>query len=370
MLETGKISTRQFTLMLFSLLLSTIMFDLPRIFIEQTKQDVWQVMLITLVADALLALVYSFLGLRYPQQTTIQYSETILGPWLGKIIGLLFILFFGLITLTILKVVSQFINTIILTDTPELVINFILLLISFYAVNSGLEVVARLSEVIAPLMLISLMTILIFSLNRVELGNLRPVFQHNVRELVSSSLLPISWYGICNVMGIFMAYHNKPKESLKAKLIAISSVTLLTVLTLMSLITIFGTSYSSQQIYPVFRLAQIIKVGDFFERIETLVIIFQIAGAFVSLVILYYSCALGLAQIFKIQRYQTVTPYLGIFLLILSAFVFRNITEINQLWETTFLFLTLFIEVFPIVMLLIVSLIRHGITKTSRKGQR
>jgi len=364
MLENGKISTRQFTLMLFSLLLSTIMFGLPRMLIEQSKQDVWQVMLITLVIDAVLAIIYYVLGMRYPQQTMIQYSETILGPWLGKVSGLLFVLFFGYMTLIILKTVSEFVHTVLLTDTPELVINFILLLVSFYAVNAGLEIVARLSEVIAPFMLIPLLIILTFSLNRVELANLRPVFQHNVWELLKSSLQPVSWYGVCIVMGIFMAYHNNPKKSLKAKWIAIGCVTVLTIITLMSLITIFGTSYSSQQIYPVFRLAQIIKVGDFFERIETLVIIFQIAGALVSLIIFYYSSVLGLAQIFKLQRYQTLTPYFGVFILILSMFVFSNITEMNQFSDTIFPYLGIFIQDFLIIMLLIVSLIRHGIKKT------
>lgn len=363
MLEKGKISTRQFTLMLFSLLLSTIMFGLPRFLIEQSKQDVWQIMLITFVTDAALAIIYFVLGMRYPQQTMIQYSETILGPWLGKIIGLLYVLFFGYMTLIILKTISEFVDTVLLTDTPELAINFILLLVSLYAVNAGLEVVARLSEVIAPLMLIPLLIILSFSLNQVELGNLLPVFQHNVWESLKSSLQPISWYGVCIVMGIFMAYHNHPKESLKAKWIAISSVTVLTIMTLMSLITIFGTSYSSQQVYPVFRLAQIIKVGDFFERIETLVIIFQIAGALVGLIILYYSSVLGLAQIFKMKRYQTLTPYFGVSMLILSVFVYSNITEVQQFTETIFPFLALFIEVFLIIMLLIVSLFRHGIKK-------
>ncbi|WP_040413322.1 endospore germination permease [Desulfosporosinus sp. OT] len=363
-MEKVKISTRQFTCMLFSLLLSSLMFGLPRILIEQSKQDVWQVMLITFVVDALLAIVYFILGMRYPQQTMFEYSETVLGPWLGKIIGLLFVLFFGYMLLVTLKIVSEFVFTVLLTETPELFINFILLLVSFYAVNAGLEVIARLSEIVAPLILIPLLIILTFSLNRVELENLRPIFQHSIWQLLKYSLLPISMYGVCIVMGIFMAYHNKPKESLKAKWIAIGSVTVLSIMTLISLITIFGTSYSSQQIYPVFRLAQIIKVGNFFERIETLVIIFQIAGAFVGLVIFYYSSVLGLAQIFKIQRYQTLTPYFGVIMLILSKFVFNNIAERHQFTETIFPYLALFIEVFLIIMLLIVSLIRHGIKKT------
>ena len=363
MQENGKISTRQFISMLFSLLLSTLMFSLPRLLIEQSKQDVWQVMLITLFSDAALAIVFAVLGMRYPQQTMIEYSETILGPWLGKVTGLLYVLFFSFMTLIILKTMSQFVDTVLLTETPELAVNFVLLSVSLYAVNAGLEVVARVSEIIAPLMLIPLLIILSFSLNRVDLGNLLPVFQHSVWELLKSSFQSTSWYGVCIVMGIFMAYHNRPKESLKAKWIAISSVTVLTILTLMSLITIFGISYSTQQLYPVFRLAQTIRVGDFFERIETLFIIFQIAGALVGLIILNYSSVLGLAQIFKIQRYQTLTPYFGVSMFFISTFVYRNITELQQFTEKIFPFMALFIEVFLINMLLVVSLIRHGIKK-------
>lgn len=363
MQEKGKISTRQFSSMLFSLLLSTLMFSLPRLMIEQSKQDVWQVLLITLFTDAGLAVIFAVLGMRYPQQTMIEYSETILGPWLGKATGLLYVLFFSYMTLIILKLMSQFVDTVLLTNTPELAINFILLLVSLYAVNAGLEVIARLGEIIAPCMLIPLLIILTFSLNRVELANLLPVFQHSVWELVISSLQSTSWYGVCIVMGIFMAYHNSPKESLKAKLIAVSGVTVLTIMTMMSLITIFGISYSSQQMYPVFRLSQTIKVGDFFERIETLFIIFEIAGALLALIIVNYASVLGLAQIFKIPRYQTLTPYFGAGMFIVSMFVYRNITELQQFTEKIFPFAAVFIEVLPISLLLIVSLIRHGIKK-------
>lgn len=364
MIESGKISTRQYIFMLFVLLLSPIVFTLPRLVIAESQQDAWQVMLLTFAVDSGLAVVYYILGLRYPQQTMFEYSQTILGNWLGKFVALLFTVFFSFMTLMVLKILCEFIETVILPDTPRIVIYLVLLGIGLYAVNSGLEVIARLSEILAPLMLFPLLIILTLSLNHVELGNLLPVFQHSVWNILKTSFMPISWYGVCIIMGILMAYQNHPKQSYLGKVIAIGSVTLLTIMTLLSLITIFGVDYSSQQIYPVFRLAQIIEVGDFFERIETLVIIFWVAGAFLSLTLLYYSSVLGLAQVFNIQKYQKLSPFFGIMMLILSKFLFSNLIVRLDFVESIFPIFAIFVEDFLIVILLIVSLVRHGIKKT------
>jgi spore germination protein KB len=364
MLESGNISTRQFTLIIFTLLLSSSLFSLPQILIAELKQDAWQVMIITLAADGSLALVYYILGLRYPQQSMFKYAETILGTWLGKIISFIFVVFFSYVTFFMLKMMTDFISTIILPDTPQIVVSIILLLLGLYAVNAGLEVIVRICEIIAPLILIPLLLILSFSLNRVELENLLPVFQHSIWEVVKSSLLPIGWYAICILMGVLMAYHNNPKQSLKAKIVAVGSAATLVIMTLLSLITVFGTNYSSQQTYPLFRLAQIIEVGDFFERIETLVIIFWIAGTFISLVIFYYVSVLGLAQLLNLKKYQSVSPFFGLGILILSLKIFANVIERSYFMVNTFPFLALFVEYFLAIGLLIVSFFRHGIKKT------
>ena len=54
------------------------------------------------------------LGLRFPNQTFVDYSQLIVGKFFGKIITLIYILFFIHITATIMREFGEVINTVFL----------------------------------------------------------------------------------------------------------------------------------------------------------------------------------------------------------------------------------------------------------------
>ncbi|HVJ50015.1 endospore germination permease [Desulfitobacterium sp.] len=360
MLEEGKISTRQFTLMLFCLLQSSFYYNMPQIKIAHLKQDVWLIILVSWAIDAGLAVIFYVLGQRYPNQTMVQYSVTILGSWLGKLVGLSFVLFFASGTTLYLLDISYFLVTTLMPETPIIVFSLVILLVSAYAVNSGLEVIARLSEIIAPIMIISLLVVFLLNLNQVELEKFLPMFQHRALDVFKESLRTISVFGICIVMGMFMAYHNIPKEALKAKLTAITMGSVLAIMILLQLVSVLGVNMSSLEIYPVFRLAKYIEAGDFFERIEPLMVVFWVAGTFIAVTILYYNSVLGLAQILKLPRYQSLTPYVGGVIMLTSMLGFRNVTELNLFIEKIFPYGALIVEDLLMFLLFAISYLRHG----------
>lgn len=360
MLEDGKISTRQQVFLLFSLFTVPITFASPRILISMLKQDVWQAMLLAYFIDAVLAVVYYVLGLRYPQQTIVQYNETILGPWFGKLTGLIFVLFFGGMTAVILDTISNIINIVLMPETPTLVFSLTILLVSTYAINAGLEVIARLSEIIGPIIIFSLLMVILLNLNHTELENLLPVFQHPPLEVLKGSLLPSSLFGLCISMGTFMAYHNVPRETLKAKWIAITLGIILSIMSYLQMIAVLGVNVSSKQLYPMFRLAQMIQAGDIIERLESIMVFFWIAGSFIAICILYWESTLGLAQILKLKRYQSLTPYTGGAILLISVIGFRNATSKLVFINNVIPLVGVFVEIFLILFLFIVSFLRHG----------
>lgn len=361
MLEKGKISSRQFFFLIFTMILSNSLYNLPTISITQAKQDVWLAMLLALGIDAVVAVVLYILGLRYPQQTMFEYSESILGKVLGKLVGLVFALFFLVMGSIILRTLADFLTTTVMPETPKLVFSIIFLLVCFYAVNSGLEILGRLSEIIGPVILISFILVLLLNLKWIELARLQPAFQHSPLEIVKASLLPGSWFGVCIAMGVFMAYHNKPKETLKAKLGGVVTGIVLLTLGLLEAITIFGVEMCSKQNFVFYRLSQMIEVGDFFERFEALEVFIWLTGGFISVLILYYHSTLGVAQLLRFPRYQPLTPFTGAIILFLSVLLFDNITEKLRLFKgLVFPFLALTVEGFLTTLLLIVSVLRHG----------
>lgn len=264
-----------------------------------------------------------------------------------------------LITAIALQVTTSLLTTAVMPETPQAVFYIIILLVGAYAVNAGLESIGRLSEVVGPLILLTILSSLALNLNQIHFENLKPVFQLSILEDLQNSLLPGSIYGICIIMGVFMAYHNKPKDTLKAKLGGVVTGTLLIILNLLMVIMTFGVNLSAQLRFPMYNLAQMIKIGSFFERLEPLVMIFWIAAGFLSISMLFYVSTLGFAQLFKLSDYRPLTKLIGVAIFILSITLFSNITIIDAIYESIFPYLALSIEGGLTTLLLIVSLIRH-----------
>lgn len=359
MLENGKISTRQFTFLLFCLLESSLFYNMPQQKIAHLQQDVWEIIVLSWTFDAALAVVFQILGRRYPNLTMMQYAEAILGTWFGKLVGLSFVLLFAAAAVVYLMDISFFLRITLMPETPIYVFSIVILLASAYAVNAGLEVIARLSEIVGPIMILSLVIVFFLNLNDVKLINLVPMFQHSPLVVFKESLRTTSVFGFCIVMGIFMAYHNTPQEALKAKLTAITLGSILAVLILLELIAVMGVNINSVEFFPVFRLAKYIEIG-FLERIEPLMVIFWVGGTFIAVTILFYSTVLGLAQVLKVSRYQSLTPYIGLGVLLAAWLSFRNITELTFFIEKVMPYGALFVEVILMLLLFAVSYIRHG----------
>ena len=95
-MEYGKISSRQLTLLIFTLLVSTAILILPSLVIKEAKQDSWLSIILATVFGVLAGLILVKLGLRFPEQTIIEYSKEIAGKPLGALYGLsyIFLLFY------------------------------------------------------------------------------------------------------------------------------------------------------------------------------------------------------------------------------------------------------------------------------------
>ena len=88
--EKGVISTNQFTWLLFCTITCFATLHIPRLLIFAAGRDAWLSVIFAWFLDVLLAVVYAYMGVRFSGKNMVQYSITILGKKLGKIVGILF----------------------------------------------------------------------------------------------------------------------------------------------------------------------------------------------------------------------------------------------------------------------------------------
>src|SRR3569832_1402872 len=78
--------------MLYLTLLATAMLSSPALSYSVSRSDMWLTPLLGSLGGLLTVYMALFLYKKHPGKTLVQYSESILGPWLGKLVSLSFLL--------------------------------------------------------------------------------------------------------------------------------------------------------------------------------------------------------------------------------------------------------------------------------------
>ncbi len=304
MQEKGIITTTQFIWLLFTIIASVTSAQVPALLIAHAGRDAWLACMGGWFLDVLLALIYAYMGVRFPGENFIQYSCTILGKYLGKIVGLMFPLFFMLSCVLLMRGLVQMIIGVFLPKTPFLVALVSGFLIVGYGARKGLEVIARVTELLGPLYIISLLIVASLVTPYVNLSWLKPQFDDGAVPLITGSFFILSYFGICIMMSMFIPLCNRPENGFLAKFCAVSMGSLF-----VGIIVIFSTAVlgyiQAQNVYaPGLELARIINISNFIQRIEVLWMMMVIAAGIVASSLLIWAFCLGISQWAGLATYK------------------------------------------------------------------
>lgn len=361
-----RISNRQ-VFSFFVVIVASLSFGLPNLFMRTLKQDFWETIVVALVVEALLGWVLYQLGLRYPQQTIFQYSEAILGKFMGKIFSSVLVLFFITVSTVFLAAIVEFFTIAIMPETPAYVFKILLLLVSVYAIHAGIESIMRLTEIWAPIVVASYISIIVLNIKWMKLDNLKPMFQYGILEIAQTSLLPIAWFGICIIMGVLMAYHNSPKDFLKVKIGGLVSGVGILTLTMIAGIAALGMNVILKQVYSIYLLSQMVSIGDFIERMESIQVLTWLAGGFICISSFHYAGCEGLKQIFHAKSLAIIAPVVSIIIYMLTVILFPNSVTRTSFILNGFPYFALAVEIGGVFFLYTVSFIKDKLNPKRKR---
>ena len=227
----------------------------------------------------------------YPKETIIQYSCSILGKVVGRIIGALLLLYMILLSFMSFWSYASFVNDYFLPNTPKTVILGSLVLICAFAARGGVEVIGRLAELITPLLVILFIIMFSLMLTDVDLRNLFPIFGHGILPTIKASYFSNTWFSEFMLIGFFLPFLVNQKEGKKWAMIS--------VLVCHAHIGEYEYHHSFSVwegngwfSVPFSTAVQYINIADFFTHLESLVMAFWIMGAFIKMAVLLYILSL------------------------------------------------------------------------------
>lgn len=329
-----------------------------------TKQDSWISIIIGFLIGLIPLLIFYALLNEEPDLNINQKIVKCYGKTLGNFINIIFICSVTFNASISLWNLSSFINSQFLFQTPIIVIAIFFMIPIIYTVYKGLKVIGRTS------MVLFVTTLLLFSLAFIsltgyfELNHLFPMMESSWKNIFSASITNMTY----NVLPIFplliisknsIANNKKLGKSL-LKIYLFSFITMFAVM--FCIIAIFGSPLALLYQYPEYHLLKIINVGNFFQRVESILSLQWLFDFAISLIIFIYFVKVSCKETFKLKdKYDFVLILaIAIVIIFLSQIIFPNNTVAYQFLNHIYLYIR-------IALLLIIPAITLFILKWRKK---
>lgn len=316
-----------FVLMVLSQLGSAVVIGIGM----DAKQDAWLAILVAMLAGLLLFQVYSYLHHTFPDIPLTKYPEAILGKFLGKIISLLYIIYFFYIGARVLRDFGELVIATLLHDTPLIAILILMAAVVFYSCLKELETLARTAEILFPYMMIwgGLFILFIFIGQLPEAKNLQPVLENGWKSVFQAAFPTVLTFPFGEtIIFLLIMYHvrNKMKATVVGSLSIVVSGVILMLTTAMN-IAVLGPTIAAMEQVPLLATISKVNVADVFQRLDPLVISILVVGGFFKISIFFCFSMRGLNDIFQFKHRNRVYFVFIILLVITSVFIAESYTE-------------------------------------------
>ena len=278
---------------------------LPREIARWVQQESWIPMLIGAAVVMVLSYMLYWLGIQYPGKNGSQIFVDVFGEKIG-LVGLIAIGFHTVGSMGLgLRIFGSSLKLFLLPYTPMYVTMGVMLFLSVYATLKGLKVIASLMNVITPQVLFFFIFMLLLPIGSVEVQNVRPFFQHDVKTILLASLEVIdALYGFTIIIYL-MPYFKKREETKKWVFVGTGIPIAIYLGMILMCILVFGGLEITRLIYPTLSLAKSVRLEvQIFERAESLFMIGWVISTFSMQTLSLFVSYENLKVLFKTKKNQ------------------------------------------------------------------
>jgi spore germination protein KB len=333
--------------------------------IDIVKQDVWIAILLASIGVMAITLLSNKLSLRYPGKTIIEYSQEILGKWLGKIIILPYLLIWFMTSIVHLRGTVDFVHQSLLRYTPVLMVALLMMIVVTYVtIKGGITAIGRLSLVVGPLLLLINIIPLFLNFPSIEWEYLQPVLSDsNWKDMLKGTYTATGMMAEGALLPLMLlAFTSNPKDGGRKLLWGNSFILLWTILASILIIATFGPNVASNAVLsPWDMYIKSISILDFLQNLDVAAVFVWMFHECTRIALWLFITSYGMGQLLKIKNWRIVTWILVPTALILVLFT-MNITFLSSIYLKFILvpwIFPIYIVAVPF-LLLIVSRIRHG----------
>lgn len=328
-----KINSRQLSIIIFFLLISSKFLALPSLIFEECKADSWLVFVLIILFDiALLGLIISFLfGAK--ETSFYEFLKNRFGTFLSKIFCAVFLIVFSIDLFTGITGIQRMLVENFYNEFDWYIYLIPLLSIVAYMTYKGIRNIGRMCEIFVYLIVVGVIFVMIKAMAQFEPTFFLPMMTKGVAPVFKSFFRHISWFGTPVALLFVMGDIDKSnfKKSNIVKWTALASVLIF------GLVAIFFGVFKTNAAFHSFAISDLSQVSDFstaLDELSWLVICVWIAGQILQIAIGFYVSVVALKNLSGIKNSWLPILILNIILILYQVLSNETVNIEEFLYST------------------------------------
>ncbi|RKQ28645.1 GerAB/ArcD/ProY family transporter [Oceanobacillus halophilus] len=335
----------------------------PKIVYQEALQDSWISILFTFFYIVAVVIVMFMILNQYKNADIYGIQVDIFGKWIGKILGTIYILYFGITLFSILITYMEVVRISIFPSISNLALGGLLLCLVVYSVLGGIRVVVG----VCTLFFLGtqwLFLLLIQPAMEVDFTHLQPMFVTPFPDLLEGAKVSsYTFMGFELLLVIYPFIKNKKK----AKLPTFLAVSWSTITILLLTMLVIGYFSHNQILRREWALLGLFKIQNFtfIERFDYVVVTEWMLVIITNMILLMWAMTYGMKRLYNISQ-KTTLYLISIILLIACIFVDEHF-QIQKVIDTSSQIGLWIVYVYPFFLLPIVLFKKRKQRKKEKK---
>ncbi|WP_017470712.1 GerAB/ArcD/ProY family transporter [Amphibacillus jilinensis] len=336
-----KISSIQFTVLVFMNTLGTAIIFIPTIATMYGRENGWLTLIFATLLGILFILWLTTLVGQEKESNFFEIMDKRVGKFISYCLILLMVSFSFFTTFANIWSIAQFVAIQILMGTPPQALALISTLTCLIAVRYGVEVMVRTAEIFFPFTMISLTLLAVLVWPEAQLVHIQPVMQLN-QAGTFVGVIPVLalTYLELMVLLVVMPHVNDLRQAKKAFLIGGGLAGFCMIIVTFAAIAVLGVEGAARHTYSIYVLGQNIQIAEFFERIEVLVAFIWFITIFFKASTNFYFLSIALQHVLKLKNYHSITIPLSMIIFATAITNLPNIFYDFEMMNSTYLILS------------------------------
>lgn len=300
----------------------------------------------------------------------LDLNTKLFGKFFGNILNMILNVVFAFLGILILDVITQYIDIQYIPDTSSIYVKILIMMPVIYAATKNIATIARISQMVLFINLGIFVLSLFGLVSEFSYYNLLPVFSMDIKSVLHSSLIfALSISTPIFLMTIIPQNKVVKKEYSKKKVLTFFTLSVLSLaIVIVTTILILGIDVINIYRYPIYMALRQFSIFTIIERLERFLSLQFLADVMIYLILTVYFVSVGLKRVIKIKKKENYfSIFVGIVILLLAIFIFKDTVMVNKLIEDYYMYILLFGILVPVSITYIGVLVDNVKSKLSNK---